>query len=383
MASLAKRFRRQVEAEALLRFNPERSAIEAQLAEAKGTRKQAVRAARGVARGIQAAADQAQPRLAAGYGEARDVLSRVEGDVQRAVGALGPVADPLRASMARDSAGTQRRLAETLAGASAELTQRRFDAEAGKANAIGLAHSQYASESSKLGERLRQLGIEEGAFQQGRTGELVESARDRRTTVRENRRDRRARARLQEDDQAFTREEKAKDRAASRGPGGVKRATPEAHDEWRDKFAEALAVAQRRKAALEIKGVTGRDARRRTADLLVKGREEVPEEVNWERYDELRKKDPNMSEAEAKAKATEPGLPALEPFQEKLASIALDVAYDGHVSRENAKWLHRQGFTLKDLGLPSYTTVKGGSRRSRSQRPGNAPAGRRGQTRPT
>jgi hypothetical protein len=40
------------------------------------------------------------------------------------------------------------------------------------------------------------------------------------------------------------------------------------------------------------------------------------------------------------------------------AGIALDVAYDGHVSRTNAARLHKLGIKVSDLGLPSYAQWK-------------------------
>lgn len=56
------------------------------------------------------------------------------------------------------------------------------------------------------------------------------------------------------------------------------------------------------------------------------------------------------------------------PGKDPLAvSIGLDVQYDGHVSRANAKKLHDRGLTVKDLGLPSYQEwkSKGGLKKGR------------------
>jgi len=39
-------------------------------------------------------------------------------------------------------------------------------------------------------------------------------------------------------------------------------------------------------------------------------------------------------------------------------SVALDVLYDGHISRYNAKRLHARGLKVEDLGYPSYTDYK-------------------------
>jgi hypothetical protein len=54
-------------------------------------------------------------------------------------------------------------------------------------------------------------------------------------------------------------------------------------------------------------------------------------------------------------------------------SVALDMAYDGHVSRINARKLHARGLTVKDLGLVGTTEFK----RKNPLRPGrrSGPAG--------
>jgi hypothetical protein len=45
--------------------------------------------------------------------------------------------------------------------------------------------------------------------------------------------------------------------------------------------------------------------------------------------------------------------PGIDPLY---VSVALDMQYDGHVSRVNAKKLHTRGLTVKDLGLVDYKT---------------------------
>jgi hypothetical protein len=68
--------------------------------------------------------------------------------------------------------------------------------------------------------------------------------------------------------------------------------------------------------------------------------------------------------------------PSIPKHDELYADVAVDIAYDGHVSRRNAQRLHSMGLSVKDLGLPSYTST---TRRSRDRSRGS----RRGQTRPT
>jgi hypothetical protein len=62
--------------------------------------------------------------------------------------------------------------------------------------------------------------------------------------------------------------------------------------------------------------------------------------------------------------------PAADPLY---VSVALDMAYDGHVSKTNAKKLHQRGLTVKDLGLVGAQEYK----RKNPLRPGrrSGPAG--------
>jgi hypothetical protein len=46
-----------------------------------------------------------------------------------------------------------------------------------------------------------------------------------------------------------------------------------------------------------------------------------------------------------------PGVPATDQLT---ASVALDLAYDGHVSKKNQRELRRRGFKVKGLGYPTY-----------------------------
>lgn len=61
------------------------------------------------------------------------------------------------------------------------------------------------------------------------------------------------------------------------------------------------------------------------------------------------------------------------------ASIALDVQYDGHVSRANARKLKNMGLTVKDLGVPSYQEwLRSGKKRSNKSRVAGAGKGKVG-----
>jgi hypothetical protein len=56
---------------------------------------------------------------------------------------------------------------------------------------------------------------------------------------------------------------------------------------------------------------------------------------------------------------------AIPKFEQLLASVALDIAYDGHISRANVKKLHARGIRINDLGYP--TRVKARPKRTGAQ----------------
>jgi len=76
-------------------------------------------------------------------------------------------------------------------------------------------------------------------------------------------------------------------------------------------------------------------------------------------------------------------IPGVPSFEELYASIALDLAYDGHISRRNVQELHRAGIKVKPLGYKTPGALpKKRKGPTRIDRPRNAP-GAGGQSRPT
>lgn len=79
----------------------------------------------------------------------------------------------------------------------------------------------------------------------------------------------------------------------------------------------------------------------------------------------------------AKAAATFMASDAAKRLDPLYASVAFDIAYDGHVSRANASKLHKRHLTVKDLGLPSYADWK---RKNKNVRPSDSIPGFGGAT---
>lgn len=328
---LADRYKTQVQAESTLRFNPEASTLRQAIMDLAAERDQQIRSAEISARGIQQMAKESNPQLGKYTREAQGTVNEAQGELTRTLGSssLAPAA-------ARDAAGSTRRLAETLSNARSENVARANEAEAGVGFARQNAEARYASETGKVRGRLGDLAREVGAFEQGRTGELTEAARGRsvtragqRSTARTAARGQRAQGERQEDQQEFTAGEKAKDRAAAdkrakSGPGGSKPATAKEVQRMKTDIAQAVNTAKAKKPSY---------GRHELAPILVSGRP---------------------------ARNTPQGtLPAIKAAKSELAaSVALDVAYDGHVSRRNAQQLHKLGISVKDLGLPTYKKTK-------------------------
>lgn len=114
-----------------------------------------------------------------------------------------------------------------------------------------------------------------------------------------------------------------KQAAAGKGPGGIKPATPGQHGSLKDRISYGLRVAKTHKEQGDSRNLAGQ--------ILTDG---VPA-------------------------FTAPGggkIPAIKALPQLSASVALDLAYDGHVSQRNVVELHKRGYSLNQLGLP--TSVK-------------------------
>lgn len=136
-------------------------------------------------------------------------------------------------------------------------------------------------------------------------------------------------------------------RRNSGGPsstGGSKPASPATRNTANTQITRALNWAKQYKQANRKRG----DAAR----VLVNG-SSASSSIDERKYQELLKKGVKPVDARRRATVKSPSIPK---FDQLYASVALDVAYDGHVSRRNAQKLHQMGLTLKDLGLPSYSS---------------------------
>lgn len=103
---------------------------------------------------------------------------------------------------------------------------------------------------------------------------------------------------------------------SSTSPPGVKPATPAARQRANSQIQYALTQARRMKS--------GKFSRSQAGQTLLTGR-------------------PGRD-----------GQPGINKVDQLWASVALDIAYDGHLSRNNQRKLQSLGYSVRDLGLTSY-----------------------------
>jgi hypothetical protein len=323
---LSDRYRRQVRDESRLRFGGQKREIRAAARQVDDTYRGDVRTAKQGARGAKRAARSALPVASKALGEA---LARVDAGptpgVSAALGNLGPAAT-------RDANGTRRRLAETLAATQTELAQRIVDAEAGKTSAIRQARSVRAAELKSLSGKMLGVASDAGAFRSGRLGELVDDARDRRVTKRgqdktlqgSRERTRAQDQRHEESLEETSRHNREMEKNAAKNGKGKGRATPTQVGRAESQIALAKTQAARLKSS-------GR-SREEIAQLLITGRESSTID------------DPDTGE---KLK-----VPAVKKVDQRWASVALDLVFDGEVSQKNRRIMRGRGYRPKRMGYP-------------------------------
>ena len=282
--------------------------------------------AKETARATQSYAQQALPGVRKIYSGATDATNATQQDVATAFGNLGGAADVFKAATAREQGGARSRITEAAARAEQDLKDRATGAIAGRALALGEARRSYRSNLGTLSSKLTDIAGLEGSEIAARLGQLRSESLERgnrRDVARIGAESRESVAAADRASREKIAADKAKDKA---GPGGVKRASAERIEKFSDKVREAMGVAD----ALKVGG----DDRRTAAPKLVHGTT-IPAGT---------KPDPKTGE-----------IPRPVPkFGQLVASIALDMAHDGHISRQNARRLHELGYKVSDVqGLVS------------------------------
>jgi hypothetical protein len=327
--------------EAALRYAPQRRQLTAQQQAIADQFAAGAKAETATAQGISSSIDAVKPKVQGYIGTAQGISDQASQDLATYLGGAG---SPLQGAAARDNAGTRRRLAEMLAGATTELDQRKVDAQAGAKYTIGSLRSAAAKELEKVGGQLSDLASDEGVYASTVVNKTREAQRQRAVTKRGQD--------LSHEDRVADRESRetlARERAADRGsssgstrlPGGVKMAPP----------------ATQRSAVNKIEQART-DIRKMLANPT------------------LKKKYPQMVSSSERVRRAfiADSLSGLSEYKSQPAylSAALDIELAGHLGRTTTQRLHQLGIEVEKLRVPTY-----GSTRRRSSRPSVA-AGLRG-----
>lgn len=333
---------RQAQNEALVRFGPQRFALRELLQQAVQARDMNLHAAAGAERGIQAALAAARGSTAATYSHGIDTTTGTRGLVADALSKIGAAGSPFAAAIAREQGDSTSRLAEGQTNALQELTQRSLEAASGRAFATQHATDQFTQDIGKIQRSYQELASEQGAFTQGRVGELRKEQADRLfqrdlaefNQSQANKRSRisaRTQRRSQDlshaDRQASIQQRKdaaAKKRAGNRiGPHGPKLATQEAHTALWQAIQGALPDAKKQKSLDRGYG--------EVANLLTNGRGSQ-----------------SITDPQSGQKLKVPGIAK----RGRLAAIvAADYAFYGGITQHTLDILHSRGFSVRDLKL--------------------------------
>jgi hypothetical protein len=340
----ADRYGTQVDAESTLKFGPEESTLAQQLRDADTTYGTDVAAAHGTRRAIEEAARTSGPKLKRTYETAEGTVAGTKRSLMQDLSSL-PNAGPIAGAAARDAAGTERRLAEALASASAETTSRARDAASGEGYAIASAGQRRDVTHDKVAARETELAREKGAFAQGRSGELVEAGRNRAVTRRgqdKTSETAAANRRTQNKNQDATRKETERHNReiekAARDKKHKKKSDPKAQQKFATDFTRAKAQVERVRAEVSDKDkAAGKTERSRSevAGIVVNGRPGQTIE----------------NDAKGNPLPNKVVIPKVSPTDQLVTSVALDVAYDGHISTANLKKLHALGISVRELGI--------------------------------
>jgi hypothetical protein len=326
----------QAAAQALVRFGPETSALTALLRAAEQSYEDRVRTAVASRRRSVGAVDAALPQVSAAYAGAQAA-------VQPAFTAQGGV----------EAGALQARLGEADALARAQLAARSVSAVEGEGAARDQALRDFRTDRGKIGDRATDLAREIGAFTTATAGDLRGA-------------DAAAQAKIDELNARLRQDERESIRSAGFDPdtgaplpggkadpnrdkgGGKKWASQTVQAEAQDDIDSLRGFAEKLKAA----DVNRRDA----AQALQTGQESKPVfrtvQVK-DRYGNVTgTKQERVLDPKTGAQVMTPAVPQAK--SRLLLAAALDVAYDGHLSRRTQKLLHDRGIKIAPLGLMTF-----------------------------
>jgi hypothetical protein len=298
----------------------------------------------------------------------------------------------LSAAVKIEQGDYQRNLQESKAAEIADLGSRRVSAREGAAFAVTNAKSEFVSSLAKILERHQDLLREKGAFTASTAQELQTAAQERAQQLEI------ANGRLRQQDRTSRRSTRQSERNSLRSaginpdtgkpiPGGKldprakangHPASRDKHIEWQTDIQQIASAAQRLTNARDKQGRPLNLSRQQIVEKLSSGRPAQTVLAATRDYGPYKKGDQlpeGLSPQEKKAAgAVRQALPAIKAYPADLRmSAALDVALFGHLTRATQRRLHKAGFSVNELGLPTYGEYRRRTRQAYNQqinRPG-------------
>jgi hypothetical protein len=353
-ASTGGPFASQISSEAQLKFGPQLDTLGTLLRQAVSSRDQGIAVQKSTGTGLINLASRAQPVVQQIAAQGAQRVQQPYAQVQADIAGLGPSADPIRAATARDAALVQAQQGLMTQDTATELKQRQVDALAGRQAGISAVQQQYSTDVGKIGDQLSSITGQQGAFGASRLAELLGEQRKQDFTAQQNQLGRDVTTRgqdLSHQDRVAAQKGKKSATGKKLQPGG-------AHNTAKEKIATGLAA---------LRDLDPDKAHRHdTAPGLVQG---APADKGTPIYrtetDPITKKTKQVPvlnpDGTVKTSGDLPAIPGVGSW----ATIAADVYYDGHLSRKNQKALADAGFSIKELGLPTYAQWK----RQRARQP--------------
>jgi len=344
--------------QALVRFGPEETGLQALAQQARADYGVSVRQAQNTGDLTLAAAKEAIPAVAKIYDQAGLDQAKTASLVSPELAALtGPAAGVMQRGGALEVAQQLANLRSSKASALEDLNTRQVAARQGQQFGVLNARQKFEADMQKILAQSQGLAQQKGAFTASTINSLLNSAADRgvkrdvarigasasksNTTARLNQQERNSlRSSGIDPDTGKPIPGGKLDPKAKPGtlPGGVKLNTPAMHGRVTDQVKSLEGWIREHRGDYKSRAEIAHD--------LLNG---VPGST--------------VTDPKTGAKIRDPGVPKA-PSQLALQA-ALDVVYNGGLSRGTSATLHQRGYSVKILGLPSGTKIKPAPKRSR------------------
>lgn len=356
--SRRRRFQRQAQQQAELRYSPQARGLRALILELQANRDAELSGATAQRRGSVQAIDKARPEVREAYGTERSALDAIGQKIAPVASGLGGAAASILQAGQAEHAAAQGRVADAERRTMVDYSEQRKAARAGEGYAKQAARQRYAADSAKVLQQMVDLGGEQGLYAASTLADLMDRARGRDVTKRGQ-----DLSHQDRQESLDVRRETAKNKpgAANRGRGW---ATPEAQNKARTTLGEALTEIP----TLIDAGFSRSEA----AELLAKGAKERRVPV----YGDV--DDPNRPGKKIHRKLEnddgtpqEKVIPGVAQIKDPLLiQAAIEQHLDGHISKRTQRLLHKNRIKIGPLGL---TTAEQYDRKRRKARAGKPP----------